>query len=106
VSCTSSKFHPGGKRPCFQFEGVSISAIFHLTEWSKKCRISDKGIQRQPAPIDALFSLALLLNHSVRFITVVDFVTVKAPKNHKDQQAPVKQFNQKHLIPLNFNRFP
>jgi hypothetical protein len=43
------------------------------------------------------------------FIAVVDFVPVKAPRSHKDQKrlyADAKHINQKHLEPLNFNKFP
>jgi hypothetical protein len=43
---------------------------------------------------------------STKFIAVVDFVAAKAPRSHKDRQAHDKQFNQKHLIPANFNKFP
>jgi hypothetical protein len=37
---------------------------------------------------------------------VVEFVAVKAPKSHKDQQGSEiygKQFNRKHLFPTDFN---
>jgi hypothetical protein len=34
---------------------------------------------------DAFFTCSASQNSIARFIAVVDFVTVKAPKNHKDQ---------------------
>jgi hypothetical protein len=100
------------QRPCslqksgdFHFVTLSCYRKLPLLGHAQRLWVKRRGVELRPDTIPKPDSLARLVP-GARQVTVVDFVAVKhreATRFNKDRQTRVKPFNQKRLIPLNFN---
>jgi hypothetical protein len=76
----------GRKRDCFLLGGALESVILH-SNMGGSAKTSEKCCRANLRQLTRFSRCSATQKTSGSFLTVVDFVAVRAPKNHKDQQG-------------------